>query len=279
MGAGFVQTARIRHLQRQLRMHLAVAIVAYGDSAHLDQCAASLVSQRGSFSDMAITTSTPSPFIAEIARKHSVRLVVNPARLGIGADWNFALRAVDGDIVVLAHQDDSYFPNYASIITRIFESNRSIVLAFTNFKNNRETQSFATSLNRIIKATLCELAFLGRRRISSRRAKRRLLYFGNPVCCPSAAINMTLARNFEFDTELQSNLDWDAWLRLAEMPGAFAYIRRALVLRRIHPSSETARLVSNSRRMKEDRLIFEKLWPRRLVRPLMALYRLGYKGA
>src|SRR4051812_5506910 len=89
----------------------AFVVLAYGDSPYLAGCLATLRAQTRE-SRIIIATSTPSPFIEAAARDAGVELVVNPKRQGIAADWNFGLRATDARFVTLAHQDDTYLPDF-----------------------------------------------------------------------------------------------------------------------------------------------------------------------
>jgi hypothetical protein len=82
---------------------------------------------------------------------------------------------------------------------------------------------------------------------------------------------------FEFTRGLSYNLDWDAWIRLAQCGGAFAYIRKPLMIHRIHRGSELVRGTTDQSRRKEDELMFERFWPKPIAMVLSAFYRMSYQ--
>jgi len=47
---------------------------------------------------------------------------------------------------------------------------------------------------------------------------------------------------------------------------------------RAHDQSETAKCLSNGARSEEDRMIFERMWPRPLASMLAHLYQRAYAG-
>ena len=69
-----------------------------------------------------------------------------------------------------------------------------------------------------------------------------------------------------------------AWLDLARQPGGFVYVRRKLVSKGVHTGSETTATIANRAREREDRPIFDALWPRPIAAALSILYRLGYRA-
>ena len=69
-----------------------------------------------------------------------------------------------------------------------------------------------------------------------------------------------------------SNLDWDAWSRLAREKGSFVYIPEVLMAHRIHEQSETTKLLDNGSRFEEDYEIIRRYWPRPIAKWLMKHY-------
>ena len=100
------------------------AICAYGDSPYLTECLDSLLRQTVK-STILLATSTPSPFLREVAEKNGIEYHVNPLRGGgISADWNFALSCCRTQWCTIAHQDDVYLPAYAENVTARLDSGR-----------------------------------------------------------------------------------------------------------------------------------------------------------
>lgn len=90
--------------------------------------------------------------------------------------------------------------------------------------------------------------------------------------------NRSLLDDFRFPSGYQTNLDWMAWLELARRPGGFVYVRERLVSKGVHEGSETTATIANRSREREDRTIFNALWPRPIAAVLASLYRLGYRA-
>ena len=69
-----------------------------------------------------------------------------------------------------------------------------------------------------------------------------------------------------------------AWLNLARRPGGFVYVREKLVSKGVHAGSETTATIANRAREREDRLMFEALWPKPVAAALSVLYKMGYRA-
>jgi hypothetical protein len=236
------------------------------------------VAQHGPRSTIAVATSTPSPALERIARDAGVAYQVNPTRGGIGADWNFALRCTHSPFVTLAHQDDLFRPDYVERIRAAIARAPDALMAFSDFDEVDPQGPRPLHANLRIKRFLVRRAFAGRGAIDRRGDKRRLLAWGNPIGCPSVVLNRGRLPAFRFDESLSSNLDWDAWLRLADERGSFVHVAEALVTRRIHPASETSALIADARRIDEDRAMFRRLWPAPVAALIAAVYRTSYRA-
>lgn len=256
----------------------AFVVPAYGVSPYLAACLASIAAQTRSGSEVLVTTSTPAPEVFEIARQHRAAVRVNPHRGGIGSDWNFALQASGARFVTLAHQDDRYEPAYLERMSAALEAVDDALIGFCDYTEATAAGPRPLNVNLRVKRFLCDRAFRGRPAIRSPRDKRRLLAWGNPVCCPSVVIDRGRLGDFRFAENLASNLDWDAWLRMADLPGAFVRAPAALVVRTIHLQSETSALIADRRRLAEDRALFERVWPRPVATLVCTLYRASYRA-
>jgi glycosyltransferase involved in cell wall biosynthesis len=258
------------------RFDHAFVIPAYGESLHIEACIASLAAQRGASSRVVIATSTPSAFLEEIAARHRLPLAVNPVRAGIGGDWNFALATAAADWVTIAHQDDLYRHDYLDAMRAATAPHPDALIAFSDYDEIDPDGPRPDHLNLRVKRRLCRRAFGDRDAVRSPADKRRLLAWGNPVCCPSVVIHRSAIPDFRFGVTLKSNLDWEGWLNLVDREGDFVYVRKPLVTRRIHPASETTALIADERRLAEDRVMFRRMWPAPVAALILALYRAGY---
>lgn len=253
-------------------------VLAYGECPHLDACLTSVLAQRGVTSTVIVATSTPSTFIDKIAMKHGVPVRTNPAGGSIAADWSFGYSIAQSRWLTLAHQDDAYAPEYLATLSQLVAARDDVLIAFAGFIEHTYGVARPTSVNHRIKRALSETTFLGRRFVSAPSAKRRMFLFGNPICCPTVLFNRERIGVLRFDETLHSNLDWAAWLALAERDGAFAYCRRALVWRQVHRDSATTALIQDSRRPHEDRRMFRQLWPAPVADAIAKVYRLSHRA-
>lgn len=254
----------------------AFVVPAYGHSPYLSECLASLQAQRQA-SPIIVCTSTPSDAVAEQAVRFNARYVVHGPNRGIGHDWNQALQCTDADWVTLAHQDDVYLPDFALETVAAIKRHPHARLLLTGYGEQIGDATRIGTLMLCIKRLLLELGFLGREAIDRTAAKQRLLRFGCPIPCPAVTLRRPSQPGF-FREDLRLNLDWEGWLRLARADGQFVYLRRVLMLHRIHASSETSDGVRGGARAQEDRMMFEALWPKPIAGLLARVYAASYEA-
>jgi hypothetical protein len=238
----------------------------------------SLRAQAGTRSEILLTTSTPSEDLETFAKSHALRLHVNQQRLDIASDWNFALAAATTELVTLAHQDDFFGRFYVSRLRGALRANPGAVLAFCDYSEHTPQGVRPTNINLRIKRALCRRAYGARDCITDTRDKVRLLSLGNPICCPSVMFDRSAFPNFRFPGGFRTNLDWMAWLELARRPGGFVYTRDTLVSKGVHAESATTATIANRVRQREDRALFDEMWPRPVAAALATLYRFGYRA-
>jgi glycosyltransferase involved in cell wall biosynthesis len=256
----------------------AFVIPAYRAALGLETLLESLRSQTGSSSEILLTTSTPSAELEGFAKRYLLPLHINPNRIDIAADWNFALSVTRAKFVTLAHQDDFFMPMYVARLSDAFRRHPGALIAFCDYTEHTPLGERAYNINLRIKRALRERAFGRRECITDTRDKVRLLSLGNPICCPSVMFNRSLLADFRFPAGFQTNLDWMAWLELSRNPGGFVYARERLVSKGVHAGSETTVTIANRAREREDRAIFDALWPRPIAAALSLFYRLGYRA-
>jgi glycosyltransferase involved in cell wall biosynthesis len=252
-------------------------IPAYKESKFLEDCIKSLKRQTTS-STIIITTSTPSDFISEIARKYNIEVFINVHGGSIARDWNFAYKICKTKYLTLAHQDDIYLPDYTEKCLHYTEkkTNSKTLLVFTDYEEVVFNKKKKISIVIIIKKLLL-FVFLFKNIYKNRFVKRGLLSFGNTIACPTVMFNTQNIGTFEFAEKYHYVLDWEAWLRLAKRDGKFVYINRKLMLHRIHNESETTYQMKGNNREKEEEMIFSLIWKKPFAGILMSIYKLGAK--
>lgn len=223
-------------------------------------------------SPITIVTSTPSSHIQSIADRFEVRYLPHQNQTSIGGDWNKAFESCTSKWVTLAHQDDIYYPEYAAEVKKNIELYPDASIFFTHYDEIKNDEVVSNSYLVILKKFLLEFGFFGRAKIDSRWAKTNCLRFGCAIPCP--AITLKRDPNFHFDESLKVNLDWDAWLRLAQCNGSFVWIRKSLMAHRIHDGQESISAILSGVRQREDLMLLKRLWPLFLAHLIEKTYRL-----
>ena len=253
------------------------AVLGYKESPYITECIESL--QRQTLrSKIIISTSTPSAFLDQLARRYGVGLMHNEKGGGIGADWTFAYQCADSQFVTLAHQDDIYYPGYTETCLSATLRTPESLIVFADYDELHGNTLRKRTLNMIIKKIMMSGFYTINQSVHSGFLKRGMLTLGSPIACPSVMFNKKMIGQFAFAEDFSVSLDWEAWLRLSRQRGAFAYVKKRLRAHRIHAGSQTTSCIRNDQRRNEDRMIFEQLWPKPIARMLANLYAWSYQS-
>ena len=249
-------------------------ICAYRESPYLEACIRSLTAQTVK-SHILLSTSTPNPFIADLAEKYGIPVHINPEQTGIAGDWNFALSCAQTPLVTLAHQDDVYESDYTQEMLRCLNKSREPILFSGNYAELRGGEKVTSSRLLRIK----RLMMLPIRLFPSGIAARRLtLAFGCPILCPSVTYVRDIVLKYPFLKGMYASLDWEEWERISKEKGSFVYSGKILVCHRIHEDSETSRVLRLHLRYDEDYRMFRKFWPEPIARILVKAYSSSEKS-
>ena len=248
-------------------------ICAYKESPYLEECIRSLMNQTVK-SSLVMVTSTPGPFLEEMAAKYGLPLKINEGEKGIGGDWNFGLSAAETPLITLAHQDDIYEPAYTEeMLAKINRAGRPI-LYFSDYGELRNGE----------KADRSKLLKIKRMMLTPMRlfpgwsfARRLSLSCGNPICCPAITYIREIIKDYPFKTHFKSNLDWEQTERLSRLKGRFVYNPRILMYHRIHEDSTTSEIIGDNGRTAEDEEMMAHFWPRPIARRIARRYASGEK--
>lgn len=235
-------------------------ICAYGESPYLEECICSLINQTVVV-DILLTTSTPNRYIEKLAAQYRLKYYVNPEKNGIASDWNFGIQKSKKKLVTIAHQDDIYEPEFAARTLEKINKQTRPLIAFTNYGELRNGKKIVSNRNlRIKRFMLMLLKYRPFQRI--RFVRRRILSFGNMICCPSVTYIKNNLTDTIFSSGFRSNVDWQAWERISKQKGAFVYCSDILMYHRIHEDSATTEIIADHDRTKEDYEMLCKFWPR-----------------
>jgi hypothetical protein len=106
--------------------------------------------------------------------------------------------------------------------------------------------------------------------------KRAILALGNSICCPTVTYNKEVLGDSFFTSELKFNIDWDTFLKFAEINGVFAYVDKPLAYYRVHDGATSKEFIENHLREKDDMYMFSKFWPESIVKIIMIFYKKAY---
>ena len=249
-------------------------ICAYQESQYLEECIQSLLSQTVK-STVILATSTPSDFIFNLCDMYSIPVFINKGEKGIAGDWNFALSCADTELITIAHQDDIYEQSYTEEMLKcmnrvkypvLFSSDYSELRNGGKVRNNRLLQ-----IKKVMRFPMWLLP-------GSIAARRLMLSFGDPICCPSVTYVRSMINRHPFCSGLLASLDWQQWEALSKEKGSFAYCNSPLMAHRIHEESETSRVISKYSRTEEDFAMYRKFWPEPVARLLAKLYSASEKS-
>jgi glycosyltransferase involved in cell wall biosynthesis len=251
-------------------------VCAYKESPYLEECINSLVSQTVK-SNIEIYTSTPNEYIDTIAAKYHVPVYVNESsETGIQNDWNYAYNHATTDYVTVAHQDDVYDKDYVKYFLHYSRKYSDWTIFFTDYTPIKHGISGKRDANSIIRRLL-RMPVKNKNKADKEWRKKSILCLGNSIVCPLVTYNKKNVGDTVFTSQYGFNLDWDTFLKLAQQKGRFLYVDRVLGHYRVHDGATSKDFIENHNREIEDISMFEKFWPKWVVRIIMVFYKLAYK--
>ena len=249
-------------------------ILAYGESPYLEMCVCSLMRQTLGGSHLLISTSTDNTHIRDIAYRYGIPVFVHDGH-GLGDDWNYGLSCAETDFVTLAHQDDVYMKYYLDAVMTSFVNHPQGIIAFTDYAEIRDGRFVNPGVHLKIKETMLKAVDVAP---YSKPLRRRMLSFGNPICCPSVTYNREMTGDIHFDDVWKTNIDWAMWERFSKLDGAFLHIPEKLVGHRIHQDSTTTAVIEGGSRGREDASMLSRFWPKPAADLIHRFYTLGEKA-
>lgn len=253
-------------------------ICAYKENPFLEDTIKSLKDQKV-LGDIIVSTSTPNAYIEELCDRYSIAMIVNPLSRSAGDDWNYGYDSAKTPLVTIAHQDDYYAPEYLETVLSILNGydHEVVSIVFTDYfeirGTDRVTKNVLLGIKRVMNAP-----FKGKKTNGSSFVQRRILSFGNPICCPSAVFVKPITGPSVFDTTYRNSCDYKTWVNLASKTGRFVYIPNMLMGHRIYEGSATTKNIGNNIRKTEDMQILSSLWPKPLAWLINSIYSLSEKS-
>ena len=253
-------------------------VLAYKESGLLEKCIKSVLNQSIN-TNVIIATSTPNNYITALAKKYNLKVSVNKGKSGIGADFDFAIKTANTELITIAHQDDIYDYLYAENIVNMYQKNinKKPIIVFSDYYEIRNEKKILSNKNLVIKRIL-----LFPLRITSlskyRFFKRWALRFGDAISCPAVTF---VKKNIQFpifESNLKCDVDWNAWEKLSKINGSFIFISKKLMGHRIHNESTTTNILKDNIRTKEDYEILCRFWPKSIAKLVTGIYKNSEKS-
>lgn len=251
-------------------------LCAYKASPYLEECIQSLINQTVA-SQVILVTSTPNEHIRTLAEKYQIPMIVNTGESGIAQDWNFGCRQVTTKYFTIAHQDDVYKPDYLESVRDYMMQARNPLIFFSDYGELRNGAEVVNSKLLTIKRWML-FPLRWRAMWGSRFVRRRILAFGNAICCPSVTYCKENMPEPIFVDYFKSNMDWMAWETISRRKGSFVYCHKVLMLHRIHEDSTTSELIHDDKRTEEDYQVFKRFWPAPIARLIARVYKQSEKS-
>jgi len=244
-------------------------ILAYKESEFLEECIKSTINQTKK-TDVVIATTTDNQYIRDLAHKYKLDVIVGE-HTNIGGDFDFAKNAAKTELVTIAHQDDIYEPEYAENIINYYNKCKNSTIIFSDYYEIRNNKKIENNLNLKIKRIM--LSPLKIKLLSNKKfVKRLVLSLGNSICCPAVTFVNKNCPKAVFDSDFKSNVDWYAWKKLSEIKGNFIYVPKRLMGHRIDETTTTSDIIKQGIRTKEDLIMFEMFWPKKIAKIINNFY-------
>jgi glycosyltransferase involved in cell wall biosynthesis len=250
------------------------AVCAYKESEYLEECIKSLMAQTVR-TNIIIATSTPNTYIKDMSEKYKIPLYVRDGKSDIRDDWNFAYNTAQTEWVTIAHQDDVYNAHYVEEMIKKITTVKKPIAYVTDYipiKNGKIGPRDANSkIRRFLRKPLKNNILA-----SSHFWKRAVLSLGNTICCPAVTYHKSVLGDSFFTSELKFNIDWDTFLKFADIDGTFAYTDKPLTYYRVHDGATSKEFIEDHKREKDDTYMFRQFWPGWVVKIIMHFYKAAY---
>lgn len=250
-------------------------VLAYKESAFLEDCIKSVINQRYR-SNVLIATTTDNEYIREMAKKYNLKVVVGK-HTNIGGDFDFAVSVGNTELVTVAHQDDLYDYEYSYKVVEKYKEYKDSSIIFTDYYEIRDGKKVESNTNLKIKRAIL-LPLKNTKKCDRESRKRWAIKFGNSISCPAVTFVKNNCPQKIFESEYKSNVDWLAWARLSKLKSRFTYIKDMLMGHRISEESTTTDIVKQGIRTKEDFEIYSMFWPKFIAKMITKAYKNSEKS-
>lgn len=251
-------------------------ICAYKESPFLEDCIKSLNEQTIK-TNILIETSTPNIYIDTLAKKYNIKVIVNNGEGGCSQDWNYAFEHCPHKLITIAHQDDIYYSEYSKNILKYANDTLNPILFYTNYCEIRGNRIVLRNINLIIKRILNH-HMLNKNNWSKYKSKRKVLFLGNAISCPTVTMVKEKVGNRPYDDTYKCSCDYKTWTNLLNIQGEYVYIPTVLTAHRIYSDSHTTLYLETNIRQNEDKEILSTFWRYPFNKIIYFLYSFSQKS-
>lgn len=250
---------------------ITLVVCAYKECAYLKDSIQSIKEQT-EIPQILISTSTPNAYIQKIADEFNIKVCINPHG-GQVKDYNFAMKQGNTPLVMLMHQDELLHPSFVEKVLNELNYTKDPIIAFTNYIEMHDDiidkkPSTMVLIKRIMLWPM-KIKMLARHGFN----KRLIQLLGNPIAHPTVVCVRKKMPDICFCEEYRASMDWDLWERLSREKGSFAYVSDVLLFHRMNEDNQTSKLFKTTNsRYEEETEIFNRLWPKWIVKIIMFFY-------
>ena len=267
----------MKEYNRYTKEDLTIVICAYKECEYLEQCIQAIIGQTEQ-AKMLISTSTPNDYIMGLAEKYKIPVKIN-MNGGQIEDYNFALKQIETELGMLAHQDDILEKEFVEASLKKLNCSRDPIISFTNYREIHDDKIVkkASMLIRIKNLLLLPLRLPISRKYGF--GKRVCQIFGDPITHPTVICVMKKMPKECFRKGYKACMDWDLWERLSKQKGSFVYIPKVLLYHRMTEENQTVKLFRSGEnyRYNEEIEIFSRFWPKTIVKVIIHFYKQAEK--
>lgn len=245
-------------------------ICAYKECPYLEESIKCLVNQTVK-PNILISTSTPNDYINSLAKKYNIEVRVNSDG-GQIKDYNFAMKQINTELGMIAHQDDLLQPKYVESCLKAINKTKKPIIAATDYLEIHNDKDLKCS--KLIKIKHILVLPLRTKLNSTKFGKRLSLRFGNAITHPSVMCVMKEMPEVIFLENYKATMDFDLWERLSKQTGSFVHVPEVLLYHRMNNDNQTVKLFQETNvRYNEEKEIFERFWPKPIAKLLMSKYK------
>jgi glycosyltransferase involved in cell wall biosynthesis len=201
----------------------------------------------------------PEPEARDLVRGYDderISYVRNEKNLGLGGNWNRCLELAPTDLVTLLHADDELLPGYAALATAAHREFPSAVAVYPRAQvidaDGRRAFSAPDLAKHVLESRSSRVVLQGEPGL-------RTLMRGQTVFCPALCYRKALVGSAPFSTRWAMVLDLAFLAGVLLDGGQLVGLHEVAYSYRRHTESQSAELTRNTRRFREELMLFDEI--------------------